>query len=238
MKKILGIITARGGSKGIPGKNIKFLGGKPLILYTLEAGKKSKLITHLITSTDDSEIIEVVRERDGEVPFIRPAELARDTTLHVPVIQHGVKFMEDKLGIIFDYVVILQPTSPFRTPDDIDQTINKLVETGADSAVSIVPINTAEHPIKIKKFEGDFVKPYCIEEVEGTRRQDLPEAYKRSGTVYAMKRDLIMKDNKLYGEKIAGHIVPKERSIDIDYPLDWIIAEYMLEDLKKKGYEF
>src|SRR3990167_8979999 len=112
--RILGVITARGGSKGIPGKNIKPLGGKPLIAYTIEAAKKSKLITHLIVSTDDEEIARVARECGAEVPFMRPAELAGDETGHLLVMQHALAHMEEKLGAPFDYVLILQPTSPFR----------------------------------------------------------------------------------------------------------------------------
>lgn len=234
---ILGVITARGGSKGIPGKNIKPLGNKPLIAYTIEAAKKSKLITHLIVSTDDEKIIAVAKNYGAEAPFVRPKELAEDKTPHLPVMQHAISFMEDKLGGKFDYAVILQPTSPFRLPEDLDETIQKLIDSGADSAVSLVEIEK-EHPVKAKKLEGEKILPYYISETEGVRRQDLPRAYRRSGAVYAMRRDLLMKQNSCYGDYSVGHIVPKERFIDIDEPLDWIVAEYMLEDLKKKGYEF
>jgi CMP-N-acetylneuraminic acid synthetase len=235
MKNILGVITARGGSKGIPGKNIKFLGGKPLIVYTIEAAKKSSLINHLIVSTDDEEIAEVCRKYGAEVPFLRPKELALDTTPHVPVLRHAIEYFENTRKIPIDIVVVLQPTSPFRTADDLDRTIQKLIDTNADSAVSLVEVPSNANPVKIKKMDGDKVLPYSIPEEEGTRRQDLPTAYRRSGAVYTMRRDLIMKDNRLYGDFIVGHIVPKDRSIDIDYPLDWIQAEYMLEQLKKKG---
>jgi CMP-N,N'-diacetyllegionaminic acid synthase len=233
-QKILAVITARGGSKGIPGKNIKILGDKPLIAYTIEAARKSDLISDLIVSTEDKKIANVAKQYGADVPFMRPKELAQDDTLHLPVMQHAVSFMEDKLKCKFDYVVILQPTSPFRTKEDIDDTIQKLIDTGADSAVSLVEIEE-NHPMKIKKLEGDRVLPYSVEEIHGTRRQDLPVAYKRNSSVYVMKRDLIMKDNELYGSYTAGHIVPKERSIDIDNPFDWIKAEYMLKELKKKN---
>lgn len=229
-KNILGVITARGGSKGIPGKNIKLLGDKPLIVYTIEAAKKSKLINHLIVSTDDEAIANVCKEYGANVPFLRPKELALDNTPHLPVIQHAIHFYEKENNVTIDFVVVLQPTSPFRIADDIDQTIQKLIDTKADSAVSLVEVVNSEHPIKVKKLEGDRVLPYVIPEVEGTRRQDLPVAYKRSGAVYTMRRDLIVKENKLYGEHIVAHIVPKERSIDIDYPWDWIQAEYILNN--------
>ena len=233
-KNILGVITARGGSKGIPGKNIKVLGDKPLIAYTIESAKKSKLITHLIVSTDDEEIADVAKKYGADAPFIRPKELAQDTTPHLPVMQHAIKFMVDKLGIVFDYAVILQPTSPFRMPEDIDGTIQKLIDTRADSAVSLVESDKSMHPMKAKKLEGDKVLAYCMEEVEGIRRQDIPIAYRRSGAVYAMKRDLLLKDNRLYGDFVVGCVVPKERSIDIDEPFDWLRAKHMLKNLKKK----
>lgn len=235
---VLGVITARSGSKGIPGKNIKPLGGKPLIAYSIEAAKKSNFITHLIVSTDGEEIAKIAREYGAEVPFMRPTELSGDKMPHLPVMQHAITFMEDREKLIFDCVVILQPTSPFRTSEDIDQTIEKLIRSGADSAVSVVEVENSNHPVKMKKLEGDRVLPYCMPEPEGIRRQDLPTAYRRSAAVYAMRRDLMMKDNRLYGDHIVGHIVSPERSIDIDYPVDWTIAEHMLEELKKKGYAF
>lgn len=228
-KNILGVITARGGSKGIPGKNIKELGGKPLIAWTIEVAKQSKMISHLIVSTDDEEIADVCRQYGADVPFMRPAELAEDKTPHLPVMQHAIKFMEDKLGLVFDYVAILQPTSPFRSVEDVDETIELLDKEGADSAVSLVEIED-NHPFKIKKLEGTKVLPYCVQEIEGTRRQDLPVAYKRNGSIYAMKRDVMMVDNSLYGKTIVGHVCPKERSIDLDNMFDWMKAEYMLKE--------
>lgn len=236
--KILGVITARGGSKGIPKKNIKLLGGAPLISYTIRATQKSKLITDLIVSTDDEEIASVCREYGAEIPFMQPAELAQDTSHHLEVMQYAIKFMEEKRGVVYDYAVIFQPTSPFRTMEDIDKTIEKIIEHNADSAFSMCEIEPSHHPIKVKKMNGDKVLPYCIDEEVGTHRQDFPIAYKRSGAVYATKRDLVMKKNKLFGDFAVGHIVPLDRSIDIDSPLDWVKAEFLFEELKKKGFEF
>lgn len=236
---ILGVITARGGSKGLPGKNVKLLDGKPLIAYTIDVAKKSKLITHLIVSTDDAAIAEVCRAHGAEVPFMRPAELAQDATPHLPVMQHAVGFMEKREGFIFDIAVIFQPTSPFRTAEDIDGTIGELLTTvEATSSVSICEIESGNHPIKVKKLEGNRVMGYCMEEPEGSRRQDFPTAYKRSSAVYAIRRDVLMVDNRLYGDYVVGHVVPADRSIDIDTPLDWLKTEYMLSALKQQGYDF
>src|SRR3989344_3436867 len=133
--RILAVITARGGSKGLPGKNIKLLGGKPLIAHTISVAQKRNFITHLIVSTDDEAVAEIARAHGGIVPFLRPAELAQDKTPHLPVMQHAIEFMEKKIGEPYDYVVILQPTSPFRTVEDTDLTIQKMIDHHAQSAV-------------------------------------------------------------------------------------------------------
>lgn len=234
---VLGVITARGGSKGIPRKNIKELGGKPLIHYTIDAVNKSNLVTHSIVSTDGKEIADVAKSYGANIPFMRPKELAKDDTSHIPVMKHAIEEMEGILGLTFDIVVIFQPTSPFRTAEDIDMTIQKLIDTGADSSVSLVELIGTDHPMKAKKMEGDKVEAYSMEEEEGVRRQDLPTAYRRSGAVYAIKRDIIL-GGSLFGNKIVGHIVPNERSIDIDEPIDWVKAEYMLKELRESGSNF
>lgn len=225
MKRILAVITARGGSKGIPGKNIKNLAGKPLITWTIQEAKKSTLITDLIVSTDDENIATVCREEGVEVPFIRPINLAEDSTPHLPVMQHAVKEMEKLRGYVYDYVVILQPTSPFRKGEYIDETVRLLISEGTDSAVSVYEIDGSIHPMRIKQLDGNRVLSYCMEEIEGARRQDLPQAFKRSGDVYAMTRKCLMELNMLYGHSVAGYVVPKERVIDIDEPDDWLVAE-------------
>jgi len=234
-KNILGVITARGGSKGIPRKNIKLLGRKPLIAYTIKPAKDSKLITHLIVSTDDEEIAEVCRQYGADVPFMRPAELAGDKSTHLEVMEHAIKTMEEKLGIVFDYAVILQPTSPFRIPEDIDNTIQKLIDhSEADCAFSMVEIDDP-HPSRIKRMEGDKVLPYSMSEKEGLRRQDLEKAYKRNGSVYVICRDFIMKNHHLFSDNAVGYIVPQERSVDINTDFDWFRSEYMMEELRKKN---
>ncbi|MDO8510152.1 MAG: acylneuraminate cytidylyltransferase family protein [bacterium] len=231
--KVLAVITARAGSKALPGKNIKLLGGKPLIAYSIYAAKQSRLLSDVIVSTDGEEIAAIARAEGADVPFLRPAELSTDETTHIPVMQHAITFMENKLGKRYDYVVILQPTSPFRFVDDIDLTLKKLIERGADSAVTIYEVEAGHHPIKFKTLEkDDRIKPWYGIHEPSHLRQGLPLVYKRSSAVYAMRRDLIM-DGKLYGDHVVGHIVPQDRSIDIDTAIDWVKAEYMLEQLKK-----
>ncbi|MBU1131457.1 acylneuraminate cytidylyltransferase family protein [Patescibacteria group bacterium] len=235
-KLILGVITARGGSKGIPGKNIKLLGGKPLIAYTIEVAKKSKLITHLILSTDDAMIIEVSKKYGIDIPFVRPKELAQDDTKHLPVLQHAVNEMEKRLNIKFDYVIKLQPTSPLRLPKDIDGCIQALTDTDADSSMTMVEVSD-NHPLKMKKIKDGRVTPFSLQEPEGLPRQFFPKAYKRSGACYALKRDNLILKNREYGDYMVPYLVPEERSIDIDSEFDWFKAEWMIKKLRQKGYD-
>ena len=233
---ILGVITARGGSKEIPGKNIRLLGGKPLIQHTIEAARHSEYLTDTVVSTDSTEIAEVARACDATVPFLRPAELAEDTTATLPVLQHAVREMEKIARRTYEYVVTLQPTSPFRLPEDIDKTIEVLLGSNADSAVSVCEVDSGGHPVRMKRIEGKRLVPYCVDEPEGIRRQDLPPAYKRSAAVYVSRRDLLMLTNRFYGDNVVAHIVPRSRSIDIDTPLDWVVAEHMLGLLRADGF--
>ena len=234
---ILGVITARGDSKGVPWKILKHWEGSPYRIYN-RGRTRERSFTDLIVSTNDEEIASVCRAYGANIPFMQPNELATDTSGHLEVMRYAIRFMENKKNLVYDYAVILQPTSPFRLAEDIDKTIKKIIEQGADSAFSMCEIEPSQHPMKVKKMDGDVVRSYCMEEKVGTHRQDFPVAYKRSGAVYVTRRDLVMNNNILFGDFAVGHIVPLERSIDIDSQFDWIKAEYMLEDLKKRGYEF
>lgn len=229
---MLGVITARGGSKGIPKKNTKELLGKPLIVWTIEVAQKSKSITDLVVSTDSREIVEVSEKYGVQVPFIRPEHLAQDNTPHLPVMHHALEMMEKLSGCLYDIIVILQPTSPFRQVLDLDATIAKLIDSEADSAVSVTEVEARSHPMKMKKMvSGDLVYPYVVDETEGIRRQDLPVCYRRSGDVYAMTRSCLVEKNSLYGNSTIGHVVDGQRSVDIDEPRDWLIAELIGKEL-------
>jgi len=171
------------------------------------------------------------------VPFKRPANLAQDKTPHTPVVKHAVKFMEKKLGKKFDYVVILQPTSPFRLVSDIDEPLKKMIKTKADSVVTIKKIDKKNHPTKMKKISGNWLLNY-LPEIEKVRRQDIKDVYQRNSALYAMKRDYVMnrKDNELsFGGKTTFYEMPRERSIDIDEPFDFVIAEQMVKILKRQN---
>lgn len=211
-----------------------------MIAYSIEQAKENDLITRSIVSTDSEEIAEVARKYGGEVPFMRPKELAKDDTPHLPVMKHAVEEMEKIDGIVYDYVLIFQPTSPFRRREDIDGSINKLIETGLDSLITVCEVDTNKHPVKMRVFDGEKLKPICehFEIKEGTRRQDFPPIYKRNSAIFAMKRDTYMKKNSLMGDSTAGYVMPIELSCDIDELPDFKQAEFMLEDLRDKGYDF
>lgn len=230
-KRILAIVTGRGGSKGIPRKNVRPLCGKPLIAYAVLPAKESKYIDRLIVSSDDAEIIEAAKSYGAEAPFVRPTELATDTAKALPVIQHAVKFCENEEGKKYDFVVYLEPTGPLRIASDIDGAIEKAVETDADSVVGLMELEDA-NPVRVKKIVDDKIEPFCIPEPEGLRRQDQEKAYVRNGSIYVFRRDNIIENNSLWGENSRPFVMPRERSVNIDEESDFLVAEYFL---KKTG---
>lgn len=231
-KRILAIIPARGGSKGIPRKNIRLLVGKPLIAYSILPGLQSKYIDRLIVSTDDKEISEVARSFGAEVPFVRPTELANDTAKSLPVMQHAVRFCEEQDKVKYDFVVLLEPTGPMRIARDIDDAITKATDTNADSVVGLMELEDA-NPIRVKKIVNDHILCFCVPEPEGLRRQDQEKAYLRNGSIYVFKRDNLLENNSLYGKDSRPYVMPRERSVNIDEESDFLVAEYFLE---KRGY--
>ena len=231
----LGVIPARGGSKSVPRKNIALIHGKPLIAYTIEAAQRSRLLTHFLVSSDDPEIIAVARQYGARVPFIRPAELATDTAPSLPVVQHAVGEMERMHGITYDYIVLLQPTTPLRLPEDIDAALEKLVATGADSVISVCDVG-AYHPARMRQIVDDRLVELPIREPkEMARRQDLPPVYIRNGAIYAVKRDVVMLQNTMSGVVCRPYIMPEERSVNVDSMLDLLLAEILLHPPEVPG---
>lgn len=225
---ILGLIPARGGSKSIHNKNIAPLAGKPLLAYTFEAARESKRLTRTILSTDDSAIAEVGRTNGIEVPFLRPAELAADTSGMIDVIIHALNFLQKKEQYIPDAVVLLQPTSPFRKASHIDAAVDLLTSTGADSVVSIVEVPHQFTPGSIMKLENGRLTPYK-QGPSILRRQDKPKLYGRNGpAVLAVRRSVLLEKQSLYGDDSRGFIMDARESIDIDTLLDLEIAEFFL----------
>ena len=223
--KVLGIIPARGGSKGVPRKNIRLLGGKPLLAYTAESSLQSEKLTRIILSTEDEEIAEIGRKYGLDVPFMRPPELAEDTTPTLPVIQHALKKLEAE-GDIFDAVCLLQPTNPLRRAEDIDNCIQLLENSEADSVVSILPVPAEYNPKWVYWQSDDGSIILSTGEIEPiTRRQDLPTAYYRDGTVYVTRSEIVCKQNSLYGNNVRGYKINPDYSVNIDTEIDWKKAE-------------
>jgi CMP-N,N'-diacetyllegionaminic acid synthase len=228
---IIAIIPARGGSKSIPRKNIKPLGGKPLIIYTIETALKCKLFDRVIVSTDDKEIATISEKHGARLPFMRPRELALDTTPMLPVLQHAVSYLEKNEKLHIDIVVLLQPTSPFRDVSDIENCIEKLKNERADSVVTLCEAEQNPYFVIIKLQDGNVV-PLLKTEKPVTSRQDAAKVYRLNGAVYVVRRNVLMNENKIFTDNTKAVIMPQEKSIDIDSPLDFEFAEFLI----KKGY--
>jgi N-acylneuraminate cytidylyltransferase len=235
--RVLGIITARGGSKGIPGKNLKPLGGRPLIDFTIDAANDTPL-DRLILSTEDRRIADAARRLGCEVPFMRPAELARDETPHLPVIQHAVQWLREQDNYVPDVVLTLQPTSPLRSSADIAAALRMLELSDADSVVSVNAVSPHAHPMRMLRIAADGLATLFVtgEPVRNriNRRQDLPEAFVMNGAIYACRTGVLSgPEPSLYGNRVVAYPMPIERSISIDTPEDWEEAERQLANQPK-----
>ncbi len=236
--KILGIITARGGSKGIPGKNIKDLCGKPLIAYTIEAAQKSGVFDRIILSTDDVEIAAVAQKYGVEVPFMRPAELAQDGTPHLPVLQHAVAWLKENQNYEPDAVMLLQPTAPLRQAYHIKDAIKLFNEKSADSIVSVseIPGHFSPYWAVVADEQGSgalFTGSPIRNRIP--RRQSFPKkTYYHNGAIYLFKTELLSHpDNpNFYGEKAVIYPMADKYSINIDNPEDWFLAEIALSKIE------
>lgn len=229
---VLGIITARGGSKGIPGKNLKLLGGKSLIAHTADAAEGAG-IDRIILSTEDPQIAEAGRALGLEVPFMRPPELARDETPHLPVIQHAVTWLREHERYTPDAVLILQPTSPLRSADDIAGALRLLESSGADAVVSVLEVPSHFNPMRMLRVDQDgsatlFVTGSPVR-TRINRRQDMPRAFVMNGAIYACRTRVLFGDSpSLYGDHVVAFPMPPDRSLSIDTPEDWAEAEQAL----------
>jgi CMP-N,N'-diacetyllegionaminic acid synthase len=233
--RVLGIVPARGGSKGIPRKNIAPLLGRPLLSYTADTALRARGLTRVILSTDDPEIADVGRSLGLEVPFLRPAELADDRTPTAAVLQDAVRHLARE-GDEFDAVFTLQPTNPLRRVEDIDGAIALLARTGADSVISFVDVGE-RHPARMKYLDelNRVVDPPFGEKQEGTRRQDLPKMYLRDGAVYLTRTRVLMTTGSLKGVDCRAWIMPPMRAFNVDTPLDLFVIEQILRFREAHG---
>ncbi|EGR0057829.1 acylneuraminate cytidylyltransferase family protein [Vibrio vulnificus] len=226
--KILAITPARGGSKRLPGKNIKNLNGKPLIQWTIDAALAVQEIARVMVTTDCDEIAEIAKKAGAEVPFIRPPELATDTSSSSDVIRHALDFYRAQ-GEEFDFVLLLQPTSPIRSADDIRHAIEQLKAHTADAVVSVCPCDHSPlwaNTLPDDRSMADFIR----HEVSQLRSQDLPDYYRINGAIYLTKVSRFYQENSLFlSSNIFAYVMDNESSVDIDHELDFLIAETVLK---------
>jgi len=228
--KILAIIPARGGSKGIPRKNIALLNDKPLISYTINAALEAENITDTVVSTDDKEIADISRNLGALVPFQRPLNLATDEAESAPVIDHALCFMEQMMGYKYDAILMLQPTSPLRTSKHIDDSINLFKSRECDSLVSIVSVG-ANHPLRMKLLDGESLRNYIDQGFWNMLpRQSLPSVYIRNGSIYLITRDSFNKHKQLIGENCLGYEMIDVESVNIDSKIDLMVAEILIKE--------
>lgn len=220
--RVLGLIPARGGSKGIPGKNVRLLGGRPLLAWTAEAALASRRLSRVVLSTDDEAIAEAGRRCGLDVPFLRPAGLALDDTPTLPVVRHALETLE-AAGERFDAVCLLQPTSPFRRAADIDACVAMLEERGLDAVVSVLPVPAEHNPHWVYFATGGLLRLATGEDQPIPRRQELPPAFHRDGSVYVTRSAVVMAGS-LYGRRLGGYVMP-EAGVNLDTPADWERAE-------------
>ena len=228
--KILALIPARGGSKGVPGKNIADLGGKPLLAWTAEAALAAESIDRIVVSTDSPEIAECAKRCCIPVPWLRPAEFATDDSPVILTVLHLLQKLEEEDNYIPDFVMLLQTTAPFRTAEDIDNAASLLASEQADTVLSVC--EAREHPYTAKKINkyGELENFLDLpHEVTQANRQTYPPAYTLNGAVYISKRDILLERKSFYGDKVVPYIMPPERSLDIDTPFDLEIARILAE---------
>jgi N,N'-diacetyl-8-epilegionaminate cytidylyltransferase len=221
---VLGAIFARGGSKRVPGKNIRPLAGKPLIAYSIETARASRFIQRVIVSTEDAQIADVARQYGADVPFMRPAELARDDVTAWAAWQHAISALANDHAI--DAVVAIPPTSPLRAVEDVDACIQSLLESDADIVITIKPAERNPYFNMVQVDEAGYAR--LIIPTDNTTRQSVPDVYDMTTVAYAARPDFIMRAKSLWEGRVKSVTVPVERAVDIDTELDFQFAEFLL----------
>jgi CMP-N,N'-diacetyllegionaminic acid synthase len=229
-KKILALIPARGGSKGLPGKNIRTLCGKPLIVWTIDKANSSKYLDMVLVTTDSIEIAEISKAAGAHVPFLRPAELATDIASTYDAVHHALDFLKKHECQVFDYVVLLEPTSPLREDDDIDRMLMQLVGNSAefDSIISVGEVD--EHPSILKRLNGAYLEPFCPELLQTTRRQDNEPAYFPYGVAYIAKTDALLAENTFYTKRCTYFKIKQYQNYEIDDIYGFLCVEGIMKN--------
>ena len=226
---VIGLITARGGSKSIPEKNIKPLAGKPLIAWTIETALQCKEFSKVLVSTDNQRIADVARQWGAEVPFVRPTELSLDDSSHISVVLHAIRWLEENDGLCPDYIMLLQPTSPNRSVEDIKVAIQLAQINDAVAVMSVC--EATKHPYKSYKINENGTLEYFVPSNIGYKyRQALPTVYEENGAIYLNKRTSLLRDQTFMPLGTIAYVMPQERSLDIDTPWDFHVADLVLKN--------
>ncbi len=231
MAGAIGLITARGGSKGVPRKNIKVLAGKPLIAWTIEAALASQELDRVIVSTDDKEIASISRQYGAEVPFLRPLKLSLDTSSHADVVLHAINWLVEHEQYEAEYLVMLQPTSPFRIADDIDGSIRYAREKNAKAVIGMM--EAPSHPVCLRLMTeaGLLVELTPQQEESALRRQLLPEVYAFNGALYVLRTDDFRETQTFRPQgETFGYKMPAERSWEIDTEWEFLVASLLMQN--------
>lgn len=234
MSKVVAIIPARGGSKGVPRKNIRPLMKKPLIAWTIEQANHSRLLSRVIVSTEDEEIAAIARECGADVPFMRPVEYAQDSSPTSEAILHALDSLEN-MGETYDYITLLEPTSPLRKADDIDRALSLLLASpDHDALISLGEVHT-EHPLIIKKIVNGVVYPYLEKSQSIWQRQQVDLAYFPYGVIYAVKVDTYRKHKTFYLENVLPYLIERWQNYEIDDFYDFIVVEAVMQYYMQHG---
>ncbi|MFQ5425395.1 MAG: cytidylyltransferase domain-containing protein [Phycisphaerae bacterium] len=229
MPEVLGLITARGGSRGVPRKNVRPLAGRPLIAWTIDAARASQSLDRVIVSTEDDAIASVARAWGADVPFHRPMSLAGDASPHIDVVLHALDWLNEHESYCPEYVVLLQPTSPLRTAEDIDAAVELAIEKDADAVATVV--ETHDHPYLTRRLLPSGVMAEFVScDLAYARRQDLPAAYALNGAVFVNRPRSLVAERMFCPPQCHAYVMPAERSAQIDTPWDFHVVELILRD--------
>lgn len=229
MSYFWGLIPARGGSKGVVRKNIRHLDGKPLINHTINAALLSKNLNSFFVSTDSEEICDVARAAGAPVPFLRPDEYSTDKAPMSDTVKHALLWFENDSGIKVDYIVLLQPTTPFRTAKDIDNAIEQMKQSCKPTSLISCYDASHVHPSIMYRYDGEALHPY-LENHTFQRRQDFDKVFVRNGAIYIVERDYFVQSGKMVNDEPLLYLMERERSINVDEEFDLLLAEFLLKN--------
>ena len=231
---VLGAIFARGGSKGVPNKNVKELAGKPLIAYAIESGKNISLIDKLIVSTDDEKIAAIAREHGAEIPFMRPAQLAKDDSPELLSWQHTIKIIQEQTGCKIDVLLVIPTTSPLRAVEDLEHCLQMLFKSNADIVVTVKEAERNPYFNMLVLDENDYAHLAISGQKTFNHRQQSPTVYDMTTVAYAARASYILDTSSMLEGKVKAVVIPQERALDIDTMLDFEIAEFLMKRRKRQ----